>query len=67
MAGRRIGPDERLQLEVLWRAGHSIPRIAELIGRAVTKTDGDPGGAAAREIRSEVRELVGAFPAYPRG
>jgi glycine hydroxymethyltransferase len=40
--------------------------IAELIGRAVTKTDGDPEGAAAREIRSQVRELVDAFPAYPR-
>jgi len=44
-----------------------MARIAELIGRAVTKTDGDPDGAAAREIRGEVRELVGAFPAYPRG
>jgi glycine hydroxymethyltransferase len=42
-------------------------RIAELIGRAVTKTDGDPGGAATREIRAEVGELVGAFPAYARG
>jgi glycine hydroxymethyltransferase len=42
-------------------------RIAELIGRAVTKTDGDPDGAAARDIRREVAELVGAFPAYPRG
>jgi glycine hydroxymethyltransferase len=44
-----------------------MTRIAELIGRAVTKTDGDPEGAAAREIRGEVAELVGAFPAYPRG
>jgi len=44
-----------------------MTRIAELIGRAVTKTDGDPDGAAAREIRGEVAELVGAFPAYPRG
>jgi glycine hydroxymethyltransferase len=44
-----------------------MARIAELIGRAVTKTDGDPDGAVAREIRGEVRELVGAFPAYPRG
>jgi glycine hydroxymethyltransferase len=40
--------------------------IAQLIGRAVTKTDGDPEGAVAREIRSTVRELVEAFPAYPR-
>jgi glycine hydroxymethyltransferase len=44
-----------------------MTRIAELIGRAVTKTDGDPDGAAAREIRAEVGRLVGAFPAYPRG
>jgi glycine hydroxymethyltransferase len=44
-----------------------MTRIAELIGRAVTKTDGDPDGTAAREIRGEVAELVGAFPAYPRG
>jgi glycine hydroxymethyltransferase len=40
--------------------------IAELIGRAVKETDGDPEGAVAREIRSQVRELVEAFPAYPR-
>jgi glycine hydroxymethyltransferase len=44
-----------------------MTRIAELIGRAVTKTDGDADSAAAREIRAEVGELVGAFPAYPRG
>jgi glycine hydroxymethyltransferase len=40
--------------------------IAELIGRAVKETDGDPEGAVAREIRSAVSELVEAFPAYPR-
>lgn len=40
--------------------------IAELIGRAVKESDGDPEGAVAREIRSQVRELVDAFPAYPR-
>jgi glycine hydroxymethyltransferase len=40
--------------------------IAALIGRAVTETDGDPEGAVAREIRSQVQELVTAFPAYPR-
>jgi glycine hydroxymethyltransferase len=40
--------------------------IAGLIGRAVKETDGDPEGAVAREIRSEVRQLVEAFPAYPR-
>ena len=40
--------------------------IAQLIGRAVLETDGDPEGAVAREIRSQVRELVESFPAYPR-
>ncbi|HET8616468.1 MAG TPA: serine hydroxymethyltransferase [Actinomycetales bacterium] len=40
--------------------------IAQLIGRAVKDTDGDPEGAVAREIRSQVQELVEAFPAYPR-
>jgi glycine hydroxymethyltransferase len=44
-----------------------MARIAELIGRAVTTTDGDPESAAAQKIRGEVAELVGAFPAYPRG
>jgi hypothetical protein len=44
-----------------------MARIAELIGRAVTTTDGDPESAAAHKIRGEVAELVGAFPAYPRG
>jgi glycine hydroxymethyltransferase len=40
--------------------------IAGLIARAVKDTDGDPEGTVAREIRSTVRELVEAFPAYPR-
>ena len=40
--------------------------IAELIHRAVTQTDGDPDHAEAKEIRAEVTDLVGRFPAYPR-
>ena len=41
--------------------------VAELIHRAVTRTDGDPDHAVAKEIRAEVTDLVGRFPAYPRG
>jgi glycine hydroxymethyltransferase len=41
--------------------------IAELIGRAVTETDGDPDHAVAKEVRAQVSDLVGRFPAYPRG
>ncbi|GAB3591308.1 serine hydroxymethyltransferase [Angustibacter peucedani] len=44
-----------------------MARIAELIGRAVTQTDGDPDHEVARAVRAEVDELVTAFPAYPRG
>jgi IS30 family transposase len=33
MSGRRLDPDERLQIEALWRAGHAIPEIAALIDR----------------------------------
>jgi glycine hydroxymethyltransferase len=44
-----------------------MTRIAGLIARAVTETDGDPEHAVAREVRAEVSELVSAFPAYPRG
>ncbi len=40
--------------------------IADLIYQAVTQTDGDPGHPKAKEIRAEVTELVGRFPAYPR-
>jgi glycine hydroxymethyltransferase len=40
--------------------------IADLIHRAVTQTDGDPDHAKAKEIRAEVTDLVGRFPAYPR-
>jgi glycine hydroxymethyltransferase len=41
--------------------------VAELIHRAVTRTDGDPDHAVAKEIRAEVTDLVGRFPAYSRG
>ena len=37
--------------------------VASLISRAVRDAD----GSEAAQIRSEVGELVGAFPAYPRG
>jgi glycine hydroxymethyltransferase len=40
--------------------------IADLIDRAVTQTDGDPDHPGAREIRAQVSDLVGRFPAYPR-
>jgi glycine hydroxymethyltransferase len=40
--------------------------IADLIARAVTQTDGDPDHGTAKEIRAEVTDLVGRFPAYPR-
>jgi len=40
--------------------------IADLIDRAVTQTDGDPDNPVAKEIRAEVTDLVGRFPAYPR-
>ncbi|WP_426561765.1 serine hydroxymethyltransferase [Angustibacter sp. McL0619] len=43
-----------------------MSQIAALIGRSVRETDGDPDHAVAREVRAEVRELVEAFPAYPR-
>lgn len=37
--------------------------VASLIGRAVRDAD----GSQSAQIRAEVKELVGAFPAYPRG
>jgi glycine hydroxymethyltransferase len=40
--------------------------VADLIDRAVTQTDGDPDNPVAKEIRAEVTDLVGRFPAYPR-
>ena len=40
--------------------------IADLIAQAVTQTDGDPDHPKSKEIRAEVTDLVGAFPAYPR-
>jgi glycine hydroxymethyltransferase len=40
--------------------------IADLISQAVTQTDGDPDHPKSKEIRAEVTDLVGRFPAYPR-
>jgi len=40
--------------------------IADLIHQALTQTDGDPGNPKAKEIRGQVTDLVGHFPAYPR-
>jgi glycine hydroxymethyltransferase len=40
--------------------------IAELIHQAVTQTDGDPDHPGSKEIRAQVSDLVGRFPAYPR-
>src|SRR5665647_1985335 len=40
--------------------------IADLIHQALTQTDGDPDNAKATEIRGQVTDLVGRFPAYPR-
>ena len=40
--------------------------IAELIARAITQGDADPQHPVSAEIRGQVSELVGRFPAYPR-
>lgn len=40
--------------------------IARLIATAVTKGDADPDHPVSREVRAEVTDLVGRFPAYPR-
>jgi len=40
--------------------------IADFIHQAVTQTDGDPDHPRSKEIRAEVTDLVGRFPAYPR-
>src|SRR5664280_2543603 len=40
--------------------------IADLIHQAVTQTDGDPDHPRSKEIRAQVSDLVGRFPAYPR-
>lgn len=40
--------------------------IADLIATAVTKGDADPDNAVSQEVRAQVHELVGQFPAYPR-
>ncbi|NNG39301.1 serine hydroxymethyltransferase [Flexivirga sp. ID2601S] len=39
--------------------------IAELINTAITKGDGDPEHQVAKDVRAQVTELVGRFPAYP--
>jgi glycine hydroxymethyltransferase len=39
--------------------------VADLIHRAVTTTDGDPGHDHARAIRAQVTDLLAAHPAYP--
>jgi len=40
--------------------------IAELIARAVTEGDADAQHPVSVEIREQVNDLVGRFPAYPR-
>ncbi len=40
--------------------------VAGLIARAVVDGDADPEHEVSREVRAQVTELVGAFPAYPR-
>src|SRR5450759_4001557 len=40
--------------------------IADLIHQALTQTDGDPDHPKSKEIRGQVTDLVGRFPAYPR-
>ncbi len=40
--------------------------VGRLIHRAVTAGDADPEHPVSREVRAEVSELVGRFPAYPR-
>jgi glycine hydroxymethyltransferase len=40
--------------------------VGELIARAVVHGDADPDHEVSREVRAQVSELVGRFPAYPR-
>ncbi len=40
--------------------------IARLIATAVTEGDSDPDHPVSKEVRAEVTDLVGRFPAYPR-
>ncbi|AKU17519.1 serine hydroxymethyltransferase [Luteipulveratus mongoliensis] len=44
-----------------------MKQIADLIHKAITEGDGDPDHAVAKEVRAQVTDLVGRFPAYPRG
>ncbi|TWP36507.1 serine hydroxymethyltransferase [Leekyejoonella antrihumi] len=43
-----------------------MKQIGELIHRAVTQSDGDPDHPVAKEVRAQVTDLVGRFPAYAR-
>ena len=43
-----------------------VEEHAALLARAVTEGDADPEHAVSREVRGQVSELVGRFPAYPR-
>lgn len=40
--------------------------VGELIARAVIEGDADPQHSVSTEVRAQVSELVGRFPAYPR-
>ncbi|MDE9365936.1 serine hydroxymethyltransferase [Luteipulveratus sp. YIM 133132] len=42
-----------------------MKQIADLIHRAITEGDGDPDHAVAKDVRAQVTDLVGRFPAYP--
>jgi glycine hydroxymethyltransferase len=39
--------------------------VAELIHKAVTEGDADPGHTVSRDVRAQVGELMSRFPAYP--
>jgi len=39
--------------------------VADLIHRALTRTDGDPDHPVAREIRGQIGDLLSSYPAYP--
>ncbi|KNX36616.1 serine hydroxymethyltransferase [Luteipulveratus halotolerans] len=43
-----------------------MKQIADLIHQAVTQGDADPDHAVTKEVRAEVTDLVGRFPAYAR-
>ena len=39
--------------------------VADLIHRAVTEGDADPGHAVSTEVRGQITDLLQAYPAYP--